>query len=129
MTYKEKPRQAICSVGSLPLQTGPVPSGGRCGTQEAPCPGATPKLGKFPGSQRKGDPWLDPGTFANLPWWLSGKESCSAGDRGLNPGSGRSPGGGNGNPFQYSCLESLMDGGAWVAAVHGVAKSWARLSE
>ena len=44
------------------------------------------------------------------------------------PGSGRSPGEGNGNPFHYSCLENLMDGGAWWAAVHRVAKSRARLS-
>ena len=52
-----------------------------------------------------------------------GKESaCSAGDSGLIPGSGRSPGEGNGNPFQYSCLENPMDGGAWQATVHGVAK-------
>ena len=42
---------------------------------------------------------------------------------------GRSPGEGNGNPLQYSCLENPMDGGAWWAAVHGVAKSWTRLSD
>ena len=36
---------------------------------------------------------------------------------------------GNGTPLQYSCLENPMDGGAWQAAVHGVAKSWARLSD
>ena len=36
---------------------------------------------------------------------------------------------GNGNPLQYSCLENPMDGGAWLAAVHGVAKSWTRLSD
>ena len=44
------------------------------------------------------------------------------GDLGLIPGSGRSPGEGNGNPLQYSCLENLMDGGAWEATVHGVAE-------
>ena len=44
-------------------------------------------------------------------------------DRGLIPGSGRSPGGGNGNPLQYSCLENPMDRGAWQAIVHGVAKN------
>ena len=38
------------------------------------------------------------------------------------PGSGRSPGGGNGNPLQYSCLENPMDRGAWWSTVHGVAK-------
>ena len=41
-------------------------------------------------------------------------------DEGLIPGSGRSPGKGNGNPLQYSCLENPMDGGAWQATVHGV---------
>ena len=51
----------------------------------------------------------------------------SAGDMGLIPGSGRSPGGGNGNPLQYSCLENPMDRGAWPARVHGVAKNWTRL--
>ena len=44
------------------------------------------------------------------------------------PGSGRFPGEGNGNPLQYSCLESSVDRGTWRAAVHGVAKSWTRLS-
>ena len=43
-------------------------------------------------------------------------------DTGLIPGLGRSPGEGNGNPFQYSCLENFMDRGAWWATVHGVAK-------
>ena len=43
------------------------------------------------------------------------------------PGSGRSPGGGHGNPLQYSCLGSLMDRGAWWATVDGVAQSWTRL--
>jgi len=45
------------------------------------------------------------------------------GDLGLIPGLGRSPGGGHGNPFQYSCLESLMDRGTWWATVHRVASS------
>jgi len=48
------------------------------------------------------------------------------GDVGSIPGSGRSPGEGNDNPLQYSCLENLMDGAAWWATVHEVAKSWAR---
>ena len=51
------------------------------------------------------------------------------GDLGLIPGSGRSPGEGNGNPLQYSCLENPMDRGAWWATVHGVAKSQTRLSD
>ena len=46
-----------------------------------------------------------------------------AGDVGLNPGSGRSPGEGNGNPLQYSCLGNPMDGGAWWATVPAVAES------
>ena len=45
------------------------------------------------------------------------------------PGLGRSPGGGNGNPLQYSYLENPMDRGAWQATVHGVTKSWTRLSD
>ena len=54
-----------------------------------------------------------------VPWWLSGKESaCNAGDQGLIPGLGRSPGEGNGNPLQYSCLENPMDGEAWWDTVH-----------
>ena len=48
---------------------------------------------------------------------------ASAGDVGLIPGLGRSAGGGNGNPLQYSCLENPMDRGACWATVHGVAKN------
>ena len=48
--------------------------------------------------------------------------ACNEGDLGSIPGSGRSPGEGNGNPLQYSCLENPMDGGAWWATVHGVTK-------
>ena len=53
----------------------------------------------------------------------------NAGDLGLIPGMGRSPGEGNGNPLQYACLANPMDGGAWRATVHGVAKSRTRLSD
>ena len=49
---------------------------------------------------------------------------ANAGDMGLIPGLGRSPGGENGNPFQYSCLENSMDRGAWWGISHRVAKSW-----
>ena len=52
-----------------------------------------------------------------------------AGDKGPIPGSGKSPGGGHGNPLQYSCLENPMDRGAWQATVHGVAKSWTQLDQ
>ena len=62
--------------------------------------------------------------YIGFPCGLDSKESnCNAGDLGLIPGLGRSPGEGNGNPLQYSCLENSMDRGAWWATVHGVAKS------
>ena len=54
------------------------------------------------------------------------ESSCNAGDTedvSLDPESGRSPGGGNGNPLQYSCLENPMDRGAWQAIVQKVTKS------
>ena len=71
-----------------------------------------------------------PGGSGGFPGGSDGKTSaCSAEDPGSIPGSGRSPGEGNGNPLQYSCLENSMDGGAWWATVHGVAKSWTQLSD
>ena len=65
-------------------------------------------------------------TSMGLPGGSDGKEFvCKAGDLGLIPGSGRSPGEENGYPLQYSCLENSMDRGAWGGAtVHGVTKSW-----
>ena len=58
-----------------------------------------------------------------FPHSLVGKESaCNAGDLGSITGSGRSPGEGNGDPLQYSCLENPMDRGAWQATVHGVVR-------
>ena len=63
----------------------------------------------------------DPMGFSDV---SGGKESaCNAGDPGSIPGLGRSPGEGNGNPLQYSCLGNPMDRGAWQATVHGVPKS------
>ena len=63
-----------------------------------------------------------------FPHSSAGKESaCSAGDPDSIPGWGRSPGEGNGNPLQYSCLENPTDRGAWQATVHG--KSWTQLSD
>jgi len=60
-----------------------------------------------------------------FPGGLGGKASAqNGGDPGSIPVLGRSPGEGNGNPLQYSCLENCMDGGAWWATVHGIAKSW-----
>ena len=71
-------------------------------------------------------------TSARLPRWLSGKESAcnlgDAGDTGSIPGSGRSPGGGHGNPLQYSCWDNPMDREAWWATVHVDVKSWTGLS-
>ena len=52
----------------------------------------------------------------------------NAGEPGSIPGSGRSPGEGNGNHFQYSCLENSTNRGAWQATVHGVTKSWTQLT-
>ena len=65
----------------------------------------------------------------DFPGGSDGKASAyNAGDPGSIPASGRSPGEGNGNPLQYSCLENPMDGGAWWATVHGVTKSQTQLS-
>ena len=59
-------------------------------------------------------------------WWLSSRESTSnaedAGNSGSIPGSGRPPGGGNGNPLQYSCLENSLSRGAWRTIVHETTK-------
>ena len=72
--------------------------------------------------------------ISNLPRWdCAGRFQGSAVVKNLYadsiPGSGRSPGEGNGNPLQYSGLGNPMDRGVWQAPVHGVAKSWTRLSE
>ena len=64
-----------------------------------------------------------------FPRWLSGKQStCNAGDPGSIPRLGRSPGEGNGNPLQYSCLDNSIDREARWATVHGAAKSWTQPS-
>ena len=76
--------------------------------------------------------WIFKTLSISFPCFPGGSEvktsACNVGDLGLIPGSGRSPGEGNGNPLQYSCLEKPMDGGAWWATVHSVAKSRTRLS-
>ena len=68
-----------------------------------------------------------------LQWLPHGSDSkqfaCNAGDLGLIPGSGRSPGEGNGNTFQNPCLENPMDRGPWWVTVHGITNSWTRLSD
>ena len=67
---------------------------------------------------------------AQLPGGSDGKASAyNVGDPGSIPRLGRSPGEGNGNPLQYSCLENPMDGGAWCTTVHGVTKSRTWLSD
>ena len=63
-----------------------------------------------------------------FPGASDGKESaCSAGDLGSIPGSEKSPGEGDSNPLQYSCLEKPLDRGAWRAVAHRITKSWTRL--
>ena len=61
--------------------------------------------------------------------WLSSSIKSTTGDLGSIPGSGRSPGEGNGKPLQYPCLENSMDGGAWQTTVHGIIKSQTQLSD
>ena len=69
-------------------------------------------------------------TINNFPGGSEGKASAfNARDLGSIPGWGRSPGEGNGNPLQYSCLENPMGGEAWWATFHGVTKSQTRLSD
>ena len=71
-----------------------------------------------------------PTTRLGLPQWFSGKESaCNAGDMGSILEPGRSPGGGNGNPLQNSCLGNPMDRGAWWATVQMISKNWAQLKK
>ena len=60
---------------------------------------------------------------------VSKESACRVGELGLIPGPGRSPEEGNGHPLQYPCLENSMDRQPWWVAVHGVAKSQARLSD
>ena len=79
-------------------------------------------------------PWrssrLSTPVFLGFPGGSDGKESfCSAGDLGLIPGLGRSPGERNGYPLQYSDLENSVDRGAWQATVYGVSKGWTRLND
>ena len=64
----------------------------------------------------------------DFPYSSDGKESaCNAREPRSIPGLGRSPGEGNGNPLQYSCLENSMDRGVWRATVHGITKNRTRL--
>ena len=68
-------------------------------------------------------------SFMDFPGGSDSKEfAYNLGDPGLISELGRSPGVGNGNPLQYSCLENSMDREAWQATVHGLAKRWTRLN-
>ena len=67
--------------------------------------------------------------YLNLGGSDSKASAYNVGDLGSIPGLGRSPGEGNGNPLQYSCLENPMDRGAWWTTVHGVAKSQTQLKQ
>ena len=70
------------------------------------------------------------GWYQDFPCGSDGKESAyNAGDLGLIPRLGKSLGKGNGNPLLFSCLENLMDRGAWWAIVHAVQKNWTRLRD
>jgi len=60
---------------------------------------------------------------------MAKKSACNEGDPGFIPGSGRSPGEGNGFPLQYSCLDNSTDRGAWWATVSGVTKSQTHLRD
>ena len=89
----------------------------------APLPPCCPR--SWPGTQR---------CHGHHGAWGCGGPACTeddgaSRDTGVIPGSGRSPGGGHGSPLQYSCLETPTDRGAWLATVHGVAKSQTRLSD
>ena len=87
-----------------------------------------------PFSRRSSQPrdWIHVSYVSCISSWVGSDCKASAynaGDLGSIPGLWRSPGEGNGNPLQYSCLENPMDGGAWWSAVHGVTKSWTWLSD
>ena len=70
------------------------------------------------------------GATEEFPTGSDGKESaCNAGDPGLIPGLGQSPGGGNGNPLQYSCLENPKDREAWQTIGYGITKSQTQLGD
>ena len=85
---------------------------------------------KFPESLYFSVHWCVVSILGGFPGGSDGKASaCNAGDLGSIPEWGKSPGEGNGNPLQHSCLENPMDSGAWWAAVHGVVKSRTRLSD
>ena len=125
----------MCVAHQVPLPIG-FPRQEYWSGLPVPTPGHLPNPGKDPVSIAS--PTLADGFFTTvppgkpfnnnasygLPRWFSGKESAcqcrDTGDMGLILGSGRSPGGGNGNPLQYSCLENPMDRGAWWAPLESM---------
>ena len=142
-------------LDSIPIQQGfPYGSAGKESTCNVGDLGLTPGLGRSPG-EGKGYPLQYYGldnsnmdytvhgvakswtrlsdfyfTWASLvAQMVKSLSTCRVGHLVSIPGSGRSPGEGNGNPLQYSCLENPLDGGAWQTAVHGVTQSWTRLSD
>ena len=123
-------KESACNAGDLGLipELGRSPGEGNGYSLQYSC------LENFPWSEEcgrlhpwgtRGQTWLNEG----FPHGSDGKEStCNEGDLGSVPELGRSPGEGNGYPLQCSFLENSMDRGAWGAVVHGVTKSWTRLS-
>ena len=100
-------------------------------------PGLIPGLGRYPGEGNDNPlqnscletPMDGEACLLQSMVGSDGKSSAyNVGDLGSIPGLGRSPGEGNGNPLQYSCLENPMDREAWLVTVHRVAKSWTQLS-
>ena len=89
---------------------------------------------KVEGGDKMGEGDEEVHTFSYKSWACfsddsdSKESACNVGGLGSMPGSGRSPGEGNGNPLQYSCLENSMERRAWRATVHGVPKSRTRLN-
>ena len=147
-------RQASCSP-SLSWRLGfPGGADGKASACNAGDPGFDSWVGKIPWRRKwQSTPTLLPGKpqgqrslIGYSPWGRKESDTterlhfhfnreeaslvaCNAEGPGLIPGSGRSPGEGNGNPLQCSCLENPMYRGAWQATVHGVAKSWTWLSD
>ena len=104
----------------------PGSSAGKESASNAGDPSLIPGLGRFPWRRDR----LPIPVCMAFPGGSDDKESaCNAGDLGLIPGLGRSPGEAHGNPLQYSCLVNPMERRAWWATVHGLPKSWTRLSD
>ena len=130
-------KESACNAGDLSLipGLGKFSGGGHGKPLQHSClehlHGQRGPVGYSPGGHKELD---TKHSTARALWGFSissdGKESTwNAADSGWIPGSGRSPGGGRGNPLQYCCLENSMNRGAWQAKVHGIAKSWTQLTD